>query len=198
MGCEEIFGGFMLNLKSLGNRLTTFVGGSMGPWKVISITPVKGEPLPHVERVMIHHPPQDEPKNFHWLLAGVASHVRYVERREKVELDRRQAELGRPEDTRAALIPILKSPAWWELTQEERRTIFEERSHHIGDSLRYLPAIARRLYHSCDLGEPFDFLTWFEYSEFNAQTFEELVHRLRHIEEWNYVEREIDIRLSLE
>ena len=39
--------------------------------------------------------------------------------------------LGRPEATCAALIPIKKSAAWWELTQEERRQIFEDKSHHI-------------------------------------------------------------------
>src|SRR2546428_7160638 len=32
----------------------------------------------------------------------------------------------------------------------------------------YLPAIARRLYHCRDLGEPFDFLTWFEYAPADA------------------------------
>ena len=75
-----------------------------------------------------------------------------------------QAGLGRPEATCAALIPIKKSAAWWELTQEERRQIFEDKSHHIAGSLKYLPAIARQLYHCRDLGEPFDFLTWFEYA----------------------------------
>ncbi len=30
--------------------------------------------------------------------------------------------------------------------------------------MRYLLAVARRLYHCRDLGEPFDFLTWFEYA----------------------------------
>ncbi len=188
----------MFDLKSLGSRLTTFVGGSVGPWKVVSITPVKGASLPHVERVMIHRPLQDAPKNFCWSLTGVASHVRYVERREKIELAARQEGPGRPEDTRAALIPILKSSDWWELAQDEGRAIFEARSHHIADSLKYLPAIARQLYHSRDLGGSFDFLTWFEYSPDHAKSFEELVHHLRYTEEWNYVEREIDIRLSLE
>ena len=86
-----------------------------------------------------------------------------------------QAELGRPEATCAALIPIKKSAAWWELTQEERRQIFEDKSHHIAASLKYLPAIARQLYHCRDLGEPFDFLTWFEYAPAHADAFEELV-----------------------
>ena len=110
-----------------------------------------------------------------WRLAGVASHVRYIERAEKEQLEAVQAGLGRPEATYAALIPIKKSAAWWELTQEERRQIFEDKSHHIASSLKYLPAIARQLYHCRDLGEPFDFLTWFEYAPAHADAFEELV-----------------------
>jgi chlorite dismutase len=103
---------------------------------------------------------------------------------------------GRAEATRAALIPIRKSAAWWELTQEERRAIFEDKSHHIAASLKYLPAIARQLYHCRDLGEPFDFLTWFEYAPEHATMFEDLVGVLRATEEWTYVEREVDIRLA--
>ncbi|MDQ3502276.1 MAG: chlorite dismutase family protein, partial [Actinomycetota bacterium] len=102
---------------------------------------------------------------------------------------------GRPEATRAALIPISKSSAWWALPQDERREIFEERSHHIATGLAYLPAIARRLHHGRDLGEPFDFLTWFEYASADADAFEDLVARLRRIEHWRYVTREVDILL---
>ena len=59
----------------------------------------------------------------------------------------------------------------------------------------YLPAVARKLYHSRDLGEPFDFLTWFEFAEESADEFETLLTRLRATEEWRYVEREVDVRL---
>jgi hypothetical protein len=177
-------------------QLTTFIGGAVGPWKVDAISPVKGESLSHVERVAIYHSAQGMPEDGHWFLKGVASHVRYVEKPEKIELTSKQAPLGRLEATRAALIPIRKSPSWWELTQDERRRIFESESNHIGDSMKYLPAIARQLYQSRDLGEPFDFLTWFEYAPAHSQMFEELVQHLRRTREWTYVEREIDIRLS--
>ena len=110
--------------------------------------------------------------------------MRYVERAEKEQLVAVQAALGRTEATCAALIPIRKSAAWWELTQEERRQIFEDKSQHIAASLKYLPAIARQLYHCRDLGEPFDFLTWFEYAPEHADLFEELVGMLRATEEW--------------
>ncbi len=79
-----------------------------------------------------------------------------------------QAGLGRTEATLRGADPDRKSAAWWELTQEERRQIFEDKSRHIADSLKYLPAIARQLYHCRDLGEPFDFLTWFEYAPEHA------------------------------
>jgi len=52
------------------------------------------------------------------------------------------------------------------------------------------------LHHGRDLGEPFDFLTWFEYAPQDAPAFEELVSQLRTTPEWGYVEREIDIRLT--
>ncbi|HKS50812.1 MAG TPA: chlorite dismutase family protein, partial [Pseudonocardiaceae bacterium] len=86
--------------------------------------------------------------------------------------------------------------AWWGLAQDERRELFEERSHHIAIGLEYLPAVARRLYHGHDLDECFDFLTWFEYGPQNAPVFEELVSRLRATPEWEYVDREVDIRLA--
>jgi chlorite dismutase len=179
---------------------TTFRGGKSGAWQVISLKPVKGEALSEVPCVSVIHSEAIAlpliPSQTSWRLAGVASHVRYVERGEKTALAAVQAGLGRPEATRAALIPIRKSTAWWDLTQEERRAIFEDKSRHIAAALKYLPAIARQLYHCRDLGEPFDFLTWFEYAPENAGAFEELVGILRETEEWQYVEREVDVRLA--
>ena len=60
--------------------------------------------------------------------------------------------------------------------------------------MEYLPAVARRLLHSRELGQPFDFLTWFEYAPEHADAYEELARRLRSTAEWRYVEREVDIR----
>ena len=61
--------------------------------------------------------------------------------------------------------------------------------------MEYLPGVARRLHHSRELGEPFDFLTWFEYGPSDSSAFGELVAELRASEEWRYVDREIDIRV---
>jgi chlorite dismutase len=130
-----------------------------------------------------------------WILRGVSGHARYVNRDEKEALERVQPTLGRPDADCAALIPIRKSPKWWALAQDERRQLFEERSHHIRVGFEYLPAIARRLYHSRELGEGFDFLTWFEFARRDADAFETLVARLRETPEWGYVDREVHIRL---
>ena len=176
-----------------------FAGGTTGEWRVERTSVLTGPTLTPVPRLAILDGSQTTTlQDGVWVLRGVTSYERYVQRAERSALVARQPELGRPTATRAALIPVKKSAAWWELPQDERRMIFEERSHHITIGLRYLPAIARRLYHSHDLGEPFDFLTWFEYVPADAEVFEELVGTLRETEEWTYVEREIDIRLVIE
>ena len=181
---------------------TVFRGGQSGAWRVTRFAPVKGAALSPTPALSVVHSLTITlpilPSSTSWRLAGVASHLRYTERAEKKQLDADRSEIGRPEATHAALIPIKKSAAWWELTQEERRQIFEDRSHHIANSQKYLPTIARQLYHSRDLGEPFDFLTWFEYAPADADAFEELVRTLRATEEWRHVEREVDIRMERE
>jgi hypothetical protein len=83
------------------------------------------------------------------------------------------------------------------MAQDESRAIFEEQSRHIAIGLRYLPGIARRLHHSRELGEDFEFLTWFEYAPQDEVAFEDLVQSPRATLEWRFVDREVDIRLSL-
>ena len=177
--------------------LVAFVAGASGSWRIDRINPVIGEGLPAADRLeMVERPRAQANNEAVWTLRGVTSNVRYTKQNEMTALAERQQGLGRPAATRAALIPIRKNEAWWALAQDERRAIFEERSHHIAIGLEYLPAVSRRLHHGHDLGEPFDFLTWFEYSPGDANAFEELVRRLRQTPEWRYVDREVDIRLS--
>src|SRR5881397_430863 len=147
-----------------------FVGSSVGSWRVIRVDPVSGLPLAWISRLEVTEEEAQQPIGG-WVLTGVTSFERYVTRAERSLLEGRQESLGRPSATRAALIPI--------------RT-----------GIEYLPAVARRLYHSRDLGEPFDFLTWFEYVPDHAGAFEQLVERLRSAEEWRYVEREVDVRMT--
>jgi chlorite dismutase len=174
-----------------------FVGTVSGAWRVLSMNAVQGAPLTSVQYVDILPASsaiaREAPA---WVLYGTISNVRYGTRAEVTTLKEKQEPLGRASARRAALIPIKKSAAWWELAQDERRAVFEELSHHTAIGVEYLPAIARRLYHSRDLGEPFDFLTWFEYAPEHSAAFEELVRRLRLTKEWVYIGREIDIRLE--
>lgn len=177
--------------------LVTFAAGASGAWRVESNSTVVGDGLPATERLSVLEGwGTQEPMETGWVLRGVTSNTRYTNSPEVGALVARQQGLLRPQATQAALIPIRKTEAWWALAQDERRAIFEERSRHIGVGLEYLPAIARRLHHSRELGEPFDFLTWFEYAPEHHEAFEELVRRLRETEEWHYVDREVDIRLT--
>jgi hypothetical protein len=173
-----------------------FAGGTRGAWRVVSIAAVAGPVLPAVERLAVVEGPSPPPAGAAWVLRGVTSSARYTTRAEQTALEAVQPPLGRAEATRAALIAVRKSEAWWALAQDERRTILEERSHHIALGLAQAPAVARRLHHGRELGEPFHFLTWFEYAPAHAAGFEELVTALRATEEWRYVEREVDVRLE--
>jgi hypothetical protein len=178
--------------------LIQFLGGDEGAYLVQAQRAIAGEPLPAVKHVSVVQ--QALPltaASGGFCLRGVTSHQRYAERSEGERLRATQAALGRPEASVAALIPIKKSEAWWELAQDERRAIFELRSRHIADTLKYLPAIARRLHHARDLGEPFDFVTWFELAPQHEPLFDELLGMLRSTEEWQYVEREAELRLML-
>ena len=163
-----------------------------------AIAPIRGEGLPAAGRLAVVEDGSALLSAARWVLRGATSNERYATRTEHDELSRRQRPLGRPEATRATLIPITKSAEWWALSQDERRALFEERSRHIAIGLEYLPDIARRLHHGRDLGEPFDFLTWFEYAPAHAGRFAELVRRLRATAEWGFVEREVEIHLARE
>lgn len=181
----------------MAGQLTRFIGGATGQWRVLGIRALAGTTLGPVARLAIVEQGNEHPgEPVDWVLRGMASHERYVIRPERQLLRAREERLGRSPATRAALIPIVKSATWWEMTQDERRAVFETRSHHIETGARYLPAVARRLFHCRDLGEPFDFLTWFEFAPADEHAFDDLVGRMRESEEWQFVEREIDLRLE--
>ncbi len=176
--------------------MVSFAGGTTGGWRVDRIEEVRGPRLQGVPRLaVIEGSSAPIPADASWVLRGVTSTERYTTQLEHEALRAVQAPLGRPQATHAALIPIKKSVDWWALAQGERRAIFEECSHHIAIGLEFATAIARRLHHSRELGQQFDFLTWFEYAPAASNAFEELLVRLRTTAEWSYVEREIDVRL---
>ncbi len=183
----------------MSHRLFYFAAGDTGCWTITDVRSVKGEGLAPASRLAIHagEPPASSAATS-WCLRGMTSNERYVERREKEALLKVQAPLGREASTRAVLIPIRKSPAWWLMTQDERRHLFEAQSQHNAIGMRYLPAIARRLHHCRDLGEqePFDFLTWFEFAAEDEAAFDHLLAALRATKEWTFVEREVEIRMT--
>jgi hypothetical protein len=177
-----------------GMHAATFVAKDSGQYEIERITAISGDELAYATHLTVHHELVSHPRGA-WVLRGVTGHVRYVERVEKTALDAGSPPLARPEAKSAVLIPIRKSADWWALPQDERRAIFEQRSRHIADSMQYLPRIARRLYQARELGEHFDFLTWFEFAPEHTAAFDELLAMLRSREEWTYVEREVEIRL---
>lgn len=174
--------------------LSFFVAGASGTWRIEEIRQVAGEALPAASNLSVMSTPPEP--GCVWVLRGAASNIRYARRDELQALAKRQQGLGREDATAAALIAIRKNDAWWALAQDERRAILEERSRHIAIGLKYLPAVARQLFHARDLGEPFDFLTWFEFAPERSASFDDLLSRLRASEEWSYVEREVEVRLS--
>jgi hypothetical protein len=188
---------------TMSNRLFSFsglgYGGEAGPgdWHVTAMHSIAGAPLPAVGRLTVAAGDASAATAATWALRGMASNDRYVTRPEKSLLLASQEGLGRPQASCAALIPIRKTAAWWALTQDERRQVFEEQSHHTRIGLGYLPAIARKLHHCRDLSEhePFDFLTWFEYAPEHEEAFDALLAALRASPEWAYLDREVDIRL---
>jgi hypothetical protein len=146
-----------------------FIGGDIGEWKVIGMNSVCGLPLETVKYIDILPNLANNLNKSVWTLTGFTSNVRYAEKDEREKLIAVQSDLGRPLATYAALIPIRKTESRWIMAQDERRKIFEAKSHHTETGLKYLPAIPRRLYHCRDIGQPFDFLTWFEYAPNDSQ-----------------------------
>jgi len=159
---------------------------------------LSGVPIARVEAIeMVDGIAAKLPADASWSLHGVTSNDRYATRAEKTELIAKQVPVGRPEATQAALMLLRKSAEWWALTQDERRAILEEESHHIAIGMRYLPAVSRRLLHCRDLGveAPFDFIGFLDFAPENEAAFDRMLAQLRATKEWSYMEREIDIRL---
>ena len=173
----------------------TFVGGPAGGWAIEGIKAVRGAALDPAPCLAVLSGTASATEGA-WTLRGVTSHLRYATGIERAELAPRSPPLGRLEATYVALIPIRKSAQWWDMAQDERRAILGVQSQHIAIGMEYAPAVARQLVHCRDLGEPWDFLTWFEFAPADADTFDELVARLRASEEWRYVEREAEVRVT--
>ncbi len=123
--------------------LHTFVGGTAGRWGVERMQVIAGQALPAVPRVSIFEGNQAATlESSIWLLRGVTSYERYLHKMERSALVVQQVELGRLVATSAALIPIKKSTAWWELAQDELIRL-ESCSMTVHGKLRPKPWIGR-------------------------------------------------------
>lgn len=175
--------------------IVTFAAGTSGAWFIDSVETVAGAGLPWAPRLAVIEGGAPTPPSL-WRLAGTTSNLRYTMAAERAAMGAVTEGLGRAAATRAALIPITKSPAWWAMAQDERRAVFEEQSRHIRIGMEAMPAVARRLHHCRDLGGEFDFLTWFEFAPEHEPAFDRMLASLRATPEWRYVLRETDIRLT--
>jgi Chlorite dismutase len=185
----------------MNSRLHTFVAGDEGQFCITRIEAVRGPNVLAAPRLWVGAGDASPPAHGAWTLRGVVSNERYVTQPERGQM--RAEPIGRPRAVSGALIPIKKSAAWWALAQDERRAIFEERSRHIVIGMRALPQVARRLHHCRDLPEydaaaDFDFLTWFDFAPEESPAFDRMLVELRATEEWSFVEREVEIRVSRE
>ena len=178
--------------------ITAFVGAAQGPWQINTINEVAGPGLAQAGalQVLPLSSPQAELPVGAWTVLGTPSNLRYTNRQEQQQLAHYLTPTDVPTHSQAAFIPIQKSDAWWALAQDERRRIMAETSKHIEIGLPYTEFIYRKLYHCRDLMQPYDFVTWFEFAPASVGLFNELVARLRATEEWTYVVRETDVRLS--
>jgi len=181
-------------------RLFTFLAGHQGKWVITKTKAIVGAPLPPATRIdIINGNVENPPQGTAWIIQGATSNERYVTHNEKQLLLAKQTPIEtRPNATQAAIILIRKNENWWALTQNERRAIFEDTSQHIKTGMKYLPAIARRLHHCRDLPntQPFDFITYFDFPPQDTSAFDEMLAELRATQEWKFIDREFDIRLT--
>ncbi len=133
---------------------------------------------------------------------GVTKNLHYTSEAQHQELNARSHEEFKPSnETTAVLIPISKSLKWWQLSQDQRETFFQNSNTHKGHTaigLSYVDRVFRKLYHSryIDTPPPYDFLTYFEFKDSHRDNFKKLLNELRDTAlspEWNYVELEYEI-----
>lgn len=167
-----------------------FYGSDDGAWRVSRQVAIVGSDVDRVSHIAQH-----PPAAWTWMLAGTTSNLRYTTREERSALAAPFAGQEPAPSDRAVLIPIRKSAAWWALAQDERLAIYR-RGRHTPIGLDHLPRVRRTLFHCRELGGPFDFLTWFEFAPEEEAAFDHMLVRLRECAEWDYVEREVDIRLT--
>ncbi len=103
------------------------------------------------------------------------------------------------EQPNAVVFPLSKTSAWWTLPTDKRQDYFyanpalfgKDHLGHNGVGFKYIQQIFRKLYHSRFTDPQQDFMTYFEYGDNDAETFDALLSGLRdptHNQEWKYVQ----------
>ncbi len=193
---NQLRGARELRSKRSTESFYTYVGGTSGPWEVTQLLVRRGDPLSHVSHVgIINGRLNRTPAGTAWILSGVVRNTRHVTREEFVPPGACRIAGNSPVSTCAALIPIRRSPEWWQLGRESRRDLLNPPSRRPPRGLRYLSTMIRKWQHRRDLSEQFDCLAWFEYEPRDSAAFDDLLADWRASEEWKFVDRECDIRL---
>ena len=151
-------------------------GGASGAWQVDRIDPVRGPSLDRVARVAVFDGAAaiaaGSTADAAWILRGTTGHVRYLEQHE----NRAGVDPARPRSPGGDARRADPDP-------QGRRVVGARAGRAAGASRGSARATSRsacatcpRLrgacYHSRELGEPFDFLTWFEFAPEHASAFE--------------------------
>ena len=98
----------------------------------------------------------------------------------------------------AVVLPLSKTAEWWGLPQEKREQYFFKHPEvfnpqHLGHNaigFKYINKIFRKLYHSRFMGGDQDFITYFEFANSDAKSFDQLLDGLRDVAlnpEWKFV-----------
>lgn len=136
---------------------------------------------------------------------GVTQDLRYTSDPQRQELEARsRAEVEPSPETTAVLIPVAKSPKWWELAHDRRNAYFQASGAYPGHTAigtRYVDRVFRKLYHSRNArpSASYDFLTYFEFHRAHTDDFRRLLIELRDTArnpEWAYVELEYEIWMT--
>src|SRR6478609_3295974 len=95
----------------------SFVGAETGSYRVLRMSAVVGAPLAPVRALSSQplHLTVSAVPSAAWVLRGTHSALRYTEQAEAASLRAVHPAIGRPDCSHAALIPIRKSDAWWNL-----------------------------------------------------------------------------------
>ena len=107
------------------NAIFDFIGNTTGEWKVSCMETLKGDSLTAVSHLTKVSSNLVQSEMGIWTLKGIVSNLRYTEKEDKEKLVAVQEDLGRPQATLAAFIPIRKSEQWRNLAQDERRKIMK-------------------------------------------------------------------------